>query len=250
MKKVAAYFDDHKIIHQQVRAHYLLGRIYAEQKKPCEALQEFQQADDIADTTRTDCDWRQLALIHAQQTALYMFQQMNDLAIEECENAKYFALKAHDKAFYAQFVELEGNIYSIITDFVKSEKCYRKAYNIYKTISTKDAANTAGLLSFTLIDEGRYREAKRYMNEYERLSGQFHKDNADGSMHEYAYYKGMILLHDGKAQEAYEMFRCLFGHNRDDSIYAYNGLAQLYQSQGETGKALQAYLGKKCLIIP
>lgn len=142
MKKVAAYFNAHRQNPQQVRAHYLLGRIYADQGKLRKALLEYQQACDIADTTRTDCDWQQLALIHAQQVSLYMFQQMNDLAIEECERAKNFALKANNKSIYAQLVELQGSIFSFITAYDKSEKCFRKAYSILKTISRQDKPMT------------------------------------------------------------------------------------------------------------
>ena len=53
------FFDNHGTPNDQMLAHYLLGRAYHEHGEAPMALQCYQEATERADTTATDCDYKQ-----------------------------------------------------------------------------------------------------------------------------------------------------------------------------------------------
>ena len=50
------YFDRHGTPNEQMLAHYLLGRTYADMGEAPAALDAFHRAAEYADTTSSDCD--------------------------------------------------------------------------------------------------------------------------------------------------------------------------------------------------
>ena len=57
---LADYFDHHGTPNEQMEAHYLLGRTYADRGEAPAALAAYHDAIDRADTTAVDCNFRQL----------------------------------------------------------------------------------------------------------------------------------------------------------------------------------------------
>ena len=54
---LADYFDSHGTPNDQMLAHYLLGRCYADMHEALMALHCYQEAISRADTTAQDCDF-------------------------------------------------------------------------------------------------------------------------------------------------------------------------------------------------
>ena len=55
-RDLADYFDRHGTNNEQLRAHYILGRTYADRGELPQALNAYNAAADRADTTSSDCD--------------------------------------------------------------------------------------------------------------------------------------------------------------------------------------------------
>ena len=53
---LADFFDRHGTPNEQLRAHYILGRTYADMGEAPAALNAYLDAADCADTTAIDCD--------------------------------------------------------------------------------------------------------------------------------------------------------------------------------------------------
>ena len=71
---LADYFDDHGTSNEQMLAHYLLGRAYYDLHEAPMALHSFQEAAEKADTTASDCDYRQLSRVYGQIGKLFYHQ--------------------------------------------------------------------------------------------------------------------------------------------------------------------------------
>ena len=86
----------------RLRAHYLLGRCYADMGESPQAIAEYHRAIECADTTSTDCDLRTLRAVYGQMANV--FHQQN-LPLEEIEAQKkynHFSLELHDTIYAIQ----------------------------------------------------------------------------------------------------------------------------------------------------
>jgi len=68
------YFDSHGTPNDQLLAHYLLGRCYADMHEAPMALHCYQEAISRADTTANDCDFAQLSRVYGQSATIF-YQQ-------------------------------------------------------------------------------------------------------------------------------------------------------------------------------
>ena len=93
---LAKYFDRHGTANEQMRAHYILGRTYADLGEAPQAIQSYQDAIDRADTTSQDCDYYTLCRVHAQTASVYYDQLLPDNMIHEERLAMKYAKMAND----------------------------------------------------------------------------------------------------------------------------------------------------------
>ena len=91
MTTVADYYRRHGSPNEQVEALYLMGRVYHDQGRLPQAIDLYQQADQAADTTRSDCNFWHLFLVHSQLSEIYAEQCLPDRNCEELEKMKRFA---------------------------------------------------------------------------------------------------------------------------------------------------------------
>ena len=68
------FFDNHGTPNDQMLAHYLLGRAYHEHGEAPMALQCYNEATERADTTATDCDYKQLSRVYGQMADIFYYQ--------------------------------------------------------------------------------------------------------------------------------------------------------------------------------
>jgi tetratricopeptide (TPR) repeat protein len=85
---LVTYFDRHGNANERMMAHYLQGRVYFDIGDAPQALECYQQAIEKADTTRDDCDYNQLMIIHGQRSEVFLKQ---NLPVEGASEVK----KAH-----------------------------------------------------------------------------------------------------------------------------------------------------------
>lgn len=231
-QSLADHFDRHGTRNEQLRAHYILGRTYADRGELPQAVAAYNDAADRADTTANDCDYRTLSRVHAQLAQLYYNQLLPDNMIREERRAMKYAEMAKDTmAYLACYVMLaEGYETKNMNDsalFVLSE-----AYSMYKKVG---ADQMASKLCCSMADICRRQEelaqAEKYMCEYETHSG-FIDEKGDIKSGKEIYYscKGQLCLDTSEKDKAEYYFRKLLGvaNNYDLEIAALDGLQQFY----------------------
>lgn len=67
---LAEYYDDHGTANDRMLTHYIIGCSYIDRNDAPRALQSFQDAIEMADTTDTECDYETLLKIHSQTAQL------------------------------------------------------------------------------------------------------------------------------------------------------------------------------------
>ena len=63
---LVSYFDRHGNANEKMMAHYLKGRVHHDMGESPIALECYQKAIEMADTTKKDCDLRTLAAIYGK----------------------------------------------------------------------------------------------------------------------------------------------------------------------------------------
>ena len=87
------YYTQHGTANDQMRAYYLLGRVYDCKNNPILALRFYHEAIAKADTTATDIDYVTLSRAYAHSAKLFIgkFDKRPALAIEDAKEALHYA---------------------------------------------------------------------------------------------------------------------------------------------------------------
>ena len=71
MLEVVDWYERHGNANQKMLAYYVLGCAYRDLGSAPKALEAYRDAIERADTTDSECDFRQLMLIHSQMANVY-----------------------------------------------------------------------------------------------------------------------------------------------------------------------------------
>ena len=227
------YFADHGTPNEQMLATYILGCSFVVNKDAPTALKYFHEAAAMADTTAEDCDWRTLHKVHGQAGMLLFSQDALHDADDEYKLAFKYAMKAKDTLNALITVEQKANIYMLEG---KTDSCIRlrtKLHNLYlKHGYAENAAMSLGPVIDNLAEMGKFDEAKRYLDNFEKNSGLFDSlGNIERGREIHYYIKGMYYLEVGQTDSAEYLFRkCIHSTKRLSTIQpAYEGLMRLYK---------------------
>ena len=234
------YFDRHGTPNERMLAHYLLGRTHADLGEAPEALQAFHDAADCADTTASDCDYRQLARVQIQIAELFLTQNLPYEMLEHQRQAYSSAQKGNDTLMWIGTKEWTHIAYNLIGDSTKALASTIQAYNEYlKYGYPQQAANCASAVAAYLIDAGRFDEAKYYIEVFETQSPLFVDDELKRGASIYNYYKGMYYLGINKPDSAvFFLYKDLHDATTPNDVEsAYKGLYRLYQHIGMSDSA-------------
>ena len=105
------YFDSHGTPNDQLLAHYLLGRCYADMREAPMALHCYQEAITRADTTSKDCDFAQLSRVYGQSASIFYQQGLYRNQLEYENLASNYAWRGND-------------ILASLTNFAKQASAY------------------------------------------------------------------------------------------------------------------------------
>ena len=238
---LANYFDDHGTSNEQMLAHYLLGRAYYDLHEAPMALHSFQEAAEKADTTASDCDYRQLSRVYGQMGKLFYHQDLLTQSLFCDDMSIKYAFKGKDilnailsmigqTATYEDLHQTDSSIY---IGELASDLALKYGY---KEIS---AAIYGGLVDL-LIDKGDLIKAKRYMDRYELESGYFDSDhNIEKGRETYYYTKGHYFFAIGRYDSAEYYYRkeLLDGKDFNNQNGGSRGLALLFQKTNQPDSA-------------
>ena len=232
MTTVADYYRRHGSPNEQVEALYLMGRVYHDQGRLPQAIDLYQQADLSADTTRSDCNFWHLFLVHSQLSDIYTEQCLPDRNCEELEKMKRFAAKTND------------TLSMLTCDVWRAEALwdcgkYDDAVSLENSASKKIAEAGYEQLAngchahqiYCLLEQGKVKEARVYMDLQEKKSGIFDSlGNIERGREHYYYSMGtyQLLVHHLDSAEYYYRKLLAYPDALGNLEAAYKGLLNLY----------------------
>jgi len=210
---LADYFDRHGTSNEQLRAHYILGRTYADKGEMPQALNAYNDAFDRADTTSRDCDYRTLSRVHAQTAQLYYSQLLPDNMIRHERLAMRYAKEAKDTICYMACYAMLAEGYELKNMNDSALHILLDTYSLYRKIGEGQMASS---LCCSMADICRrkkdYVEAVKYMREYETQSDFFDESgNVESGREMYYYCKGLLCLDISDEDNAEYYLRKLLG---------------------------------------
>ena len=168
------YFDRHGTPNEQLRAHYILGRTYADMGEAPAAIEAYLDAASRADTTASDCDYAKLSRVYGQMSDVFYRQNLMqdylhclDLSINYAwigqDTFQALTEDAHRMSGYRRLHQ--GDSVVSICSRIKQSFCERGERNI--------AAAYCGFAIKDLLASGDFTTARHYMDFYEQESGFF-----------------------------------------------------------------------------
>jgi hypothetical protein len=195
-----------------MRAHYILGRTYADMGEAPAAVNAYLDAADAADTIAADCDYYTLTALYGQMAHLYHAHYLPEDEFKALLQSEHFAWKDHDTLAAIKAYELRERPYFFQKDTDAILTIEKKARELYLMAGKKEYAGRALRVSISLyLDRGQYDETRDAMAIYENESGWFDNNGHIKRGKELYYYdKGRYCLGTGKADSASAYFRRAF----------------------------------------
>ena len=242
-EQLVKYFDRHGTPNERMRAHYLMGRTWADMGDYPNAVEAFLTATYSADTMRSDCDFFRLSRVYGQMSNLFYKQHL----LEEClENLKYssgYAWKANDTT---QALTATAFMIPVLFKLHQDDK----AISLYDTLYAK-AMLFQGIAAVSrycmlpvehFLETKDYQKAKEAIECYETYSCYFDScGNIEKGREVFYYYKGLYYLNTLQYDSAEFFFRKELreGHDFNNQNAAARGLALLYHQINRLDSAVK-----------
>ena len=208
--------------------HYLKGRVHHDMGEAPTALECYQKATEMADTTREDCDIRTLSSIYGQEAILFHMHYLPSDELKAYINYQRFRWKMGDTLEAIKGYELRTRPYYLMNDTDSVLSVAIKARQLYlKYGSRKDAASVLPTIISIYLDRHQYDSAFVSMQEFEKWSGRFDKNGELIGNGVYYYDKGRYALAKGKIDSAQIYFYKTL--HRGFKEAGYKGLLSLYE---------------------
>ena len=230
--ELVKYFDKNGTKEEKMLAHYLQGRALADMGESPEAIQEYCNALNYADTvncTKGTYSLNTLIGIYGQMSAVFHKQNLpNDEIWAIKKYIDCVKLTGDSIRYYGEKTQLirplfllgkKDTILSIIND----------SYNSLDKLGYhKDAAELLTYPIFIHLERHETKKAKELMDIFEHQSGLFDKNgNIKKGREHYYFSKGTYELQVGKTDSAEYYFRKLMPYSTD----AYHGMMLVYQNK-------------------
>ena len=232
---LTTYFDDNGTQNERLEAHYLLARTWTDLGQAPRALEEYQNAAALADTTNLDSlgnHW--LSRIYGHMGELLFTHQLPKNALEAYKKAYRHALQAKETIVSVVFYEQLGKCYYDLNLEDSTALVIEKTIDMYLAYGdTLDANTVKGAMAYMLIKNRDFDKAKSYLDDYEYRS--LLSLQASDLREEWKllyYYKGYYHQSIGNTDSA------LYYFNRELELsiqsnnkgLAYKGLYQVYNT--------------------
>lgn len=227
MTAVVEWYDRHGNRRERMMARYLLGCVYRDLNDAPTALEHYNMAASLADTTDAGCDWHTLCRIHGQMAELFSDMGSPIYELRADSLSMIAAWKAKDTIMALKTYELQVGAYYAMSNEDSVISITRKVVDIYRKLNREDLAACAlPTLIYVYLNRNEFAKAKKCMNYFEQHSGLFDD-------------KGNIIA----GRELYYDAKVIYYWNigNDDSTYIY--LRKLQKSANDIMCAEAAYKG-------
>lgn len=236
IKLAVEYFSDHGSANEQIRAYYLLGCAYRDMGEAPLALENYQNANNCADTVKTDCDYLCLMKVHSQMAELFYQQLLPYEMLHELDLVYKYALWIDNKPSAIKAIENRAGAYELLNQNDSVIQIRQSVYQLYKQHGyEKEAALSVGPLIDKLVTKERLTEAKQYIDIYEKETGFGKSHIIEKRRAIYYYIKGKYHLAIEQLDSAKYLFEKLLDPTLDNDQHeaGYRGLYLLYKKTGQ-----------------
>ena len=242
------YYGAHGTPNERILAHYIKGCAYRDMGDQPASLRCYNDAVAAADTSATDCYFRQLGIIHQQIAKIFNDRAMPDNALQAYEYAERYARKVQDSI---GIFTIWGNKSNALINQGKIMEGLRikeaAAEGFRKMGYPQYAAQVMGLCIKWYARQGEFEKAKEAMDEYESHSGYFlNNGDIEPGREDFYHIKGTYYLEKGQSDSAEHYFRKLKRDSKtaNSQYLASWGLSQLFHKQGISDSvAKYAFIG-------
>jgi len=227
---LADYFRSHGTDNERMMAYYLQGRVHHDLGEAPQALDAYQRATEQADTTRDDCDLRTLYSVYGQMADLFQAQYLPDNEMKALQTAEQIAWKNRDTLDALVAFDLRSRPYYLKNELDSVLFIEKQARELYLKYGYKEKAAQAIYSTISiLIDRQQIQEAGKYLDLYEKESGNF-DENGDLIFGGHYYYnKGRYLLSVGQMDSARFYFQKALTRGQKEA--GYKGLLSVYEKK-------------------
>ena len=196
------WFDRHGTPNEQLRAHYILGRTYADRGETPRAVDSYLDAIAKADTTSTDCDFHTVGCAYSQMADLFHSQLLLTNEIKAREQSRYYAEKAGETLNAISSLKLSAGAYILLNKRDTAELMLQDVLRLYLNNGyEQEAIQTSVMLMHLYVGQPKRLEAlKHLINQYNLKSEAFDSrhelQNANRQFYYYCgkYYEGISQL--------------------------------------------------------
>lgn len=229
MLEVVDYYEQHGSANDKMLAYYILGCVYRDMHEAPMALEYYNKATELADTTAKDCDYATLCRIYSQMGFLFAKQHLPHQELASLDKAVKYAYLAKDTLNAIRYYQNKQAIYAS-QNKLDSAIINNQAAKLFKQIGALKEANIAFGCNFEYyLKKKMLKEAEEAFKAY--LSTNYHgNDNWKDAYAYILYERGSYYLAVGKMDSAYSCLKQSFEQSKSFSNLAAStrGLAQYY----------------------
>ena len=233
---LTTYFDSHGTANERLRAHYILGRTYADMGEAPRAVDAYLDAADCADTTATDCDYRILSAIYSQMADVFHRQLLLSNEIEARRHAQHFASLNGKPLIALSERKLSASAYILLNKRDSAELILKEVLHQYEDYGyIQEGLQASTMLMHLYIDEPEHlSDLRQLIEKYDSESNLFDENHElPPSKRQYYYYKGRYLERIGQLDSAEYYYRNVYRPNMSfvSQNPIYQGLLGVFQKR-------------------
>ena len=224
---LVSYFDHHGNANEKMMALYLKGRVHHDMGESPIALECYQKATEMADTTRKDCDLYTLYTIYGQMANLFHEQYLPEHEMQVLNLAEHVAWKDKDTLTALWTLGLMARPYYLKNDTDSVLIVTQMARNqLLSKGEVKMAAQLLPPIISIAVDRAQYDSAYRYIQVFEKESGRLDEGGNLKGAGIYYYDKGRCMMATGSLDSAVVLFHMSVDAGYDEA--GYRGLLSVY----------------------
>ena len=249
---VVKYFDRHGTPNERMRAHYILGRTYADMGEAPRAVDAYLDAASQADTTAADCDYRTLSAVYSQMADVLHRQLLLSDEIEARKHSYHFAvlngkpiIALSEKKFIAGAYILLNQLDSA-KNIMKEVLCQHKDYGYVQ----EELQSSLMLMHIYTEQPEHLSDLGNLIKRYDAESDKFNeRQELPPSMRQYYYYKGRYMEGIGQLDSAEYYYRKVYRPNMSfvDKNPLYQGLLSVFQKR-HNADSIAKYAQLYCMV--
>jgi tetratricopeptide (TPR) repeat protein len=227
----------------RMRAYYMMGCAYRDQGSAPRALENYQRAVNIADTTDARCDLNVLMRIHSQMSQIFLLQRLPEQEEQELRIAEHLAWQIGDTLSALIF---ESHICSVLYNKGNYKECINRTSRFHENYSSWGFYNELKLFSVDCVKSylalKDYVNAKKYLDYYESCPYfKTHPEKITGGIGALFVFKGQYHLGIQKIDSSEYYFKKAlpYKHLGDNEMLTYEGLYKTYSLSQKVDSVLK-----------